>query len=228
MHREKANPHLEKLRENLLNSDYPNHIIEKHMARTIYEIKHNIKTPEKPPYQYIYRIPYFNESFTNKIKSIIKKSNINARVVVVSGTPVLSLMKTVQVPNCQCISCSIGIPCTNKNFVYKAECRKGEESYIRCSGRPAGKRINEHEASIRNKNDATTLGQHYTLVHPGEYTLHKHRPTIEEKAQAFKEAYNFEIIHKGRDNLDAYLMEGIAIIDNKAGLNNNFGNGFIK
>ena len=137
-------------------------------------------------------------------------------------------MKTHKEYNCQCISCSIGIPCTNKNFVYRAECKICEEAYIGCSGRPAGKCINEHEASIRNQTNATTLGQHYTLAHPGEYKINNRRPTIQEKALAFRDAYNFEILHKGKDNLEAFLMEGVAIIRNKPGLNNNYGNGFIK
>ena len=46
------------------------------MANTIYEVKHNIKKPQKPPYEFIYKLSYISEAFTNKVKSIIRKSNI--------------------------------------------------------------------------------------------------------------------------------------------------------
>ena len=94
LHREKAYPHLEKLRKDLVNSSYPNHIIEKYMAEIIYEVTYNIKRPPQPSYDFLCKIPFINELFTNKVKSIIKKSNINAKVVVESGIPILSLMKT--------------------------------------------------------------------------------------------------------------------------------------
>lgn len=111
MEREEAYPHLEKLRENLLNSNYPLHIIEKYISKSIYEIDHNVKPTPKVPHDFMYKIPYVSETFTKKIKRVTNNSGFNISVVVQSGMPLQSLLRSGQINKCECISCLAGIPC---------------------------------------------------------------------------------------------------------------------
>ena len=48
-----------------------------------------------------------------------------------------------------------------------------------------------------------------------------------EKSEALNKAYTFGIVHKGRDNLETYLLEGLTIKDRKPQLNQMLTNGFI-
>ena len=75
------------------------------------------------------------------VKSHVKKSGFKARVVVESGVSLKDLTRKKINKPCSCLSCNLGVPCSLRNFVYKANCQKCEEEYIGCSYRPAGDRI---------------------------------------------------------------------------------------
>ena len=238
MIRKEALPHLGKLKQNLINSNYPSYIIDKHISKTIYEIDKNIKPTTKTPHDFIYKIPYISESFTNKLKRITKQSGLHIRVVVQSGMPLKSLLRSPINNKCECIPCLSGIPCSTKNFVYRAECTTCGEEYIGGSTRTADKRIGEHEASIRCKNDRTILGKHWQEHHPQpspdspnnqnrSQNRPKRRLTKKEKSEQLKRSYKFGIVHKGKDSLETFLLEAIAIKDRKPKLNNMISNGFI-
>ena len=125
---------------------------------------------QKEDFQYVLKIPFIDEKFTRVVKSNVKKSGFKVRVVVESGISLKELTRTKYNKPCSCLTCNLGIPCNLRNFVYKANCQKCNGEYIGCSYRPAKARITEHEASVRNKNKRTTLGQHmleHSLEEPG-------------------------------------------------------------
>ena len=121
------------------------------------------------------KLPYINEGFTRIVKKIIKKSEINARVVVTSGRDVKSLIKPNKPKFCDspgCILCTNEIPCKAKNYVYKFTCNHCEDKngvkdkfYIGASRKVTVKRLKQHEASVRRYNNRTTLGQHMMEAH---------------------------------------------------------------
>ena len=53
------------------------------------------------------------------------------------------------------------------------------------------------------------------------------RPTKEEKLEALNKAYTFGVVHRGRDNFETFILEGITIKDRKPDLNSMLSNGFI-
>lgn len=84
-------PYLEKLKSDLLNSGYPEHIVNSNILEGI---KAHTKNPKnKKSYDYIWRVPYLNEGFTRIVKNIIKKSEINARIVITPGKSIKSTIK---------------------------------------------------------------------------------------------------------------------------------------
>ena len=86
-------PHLEKLRANLIKSNYPPDIVAKTMSKEITSLQRKVLTPSTPPvpkkqYDLIYKIPYVDEAFTRMVKKLLEEKKINARVVTVSGKTV--------------------------------------------------------------------------------------------------------------------------------------------
>ena len=154
-------------------------------------------------------------------------------VVEQSGMPLQSLLRRKETHKCECISCLAGVPCNISKLVYRAECNECGEEYIGASCRPADKRIGEHEASIRCKNNRTSLGKHWKEHHPSESesnsTQGNRRPrlTKKEKSEALNKAFTFGVVHKGRDNLETFILEGITIKDRSPKINNMNTNGFI-
>ena len=68
-------PDLEKLKDHLINSDYPENVINKFIIKAIHS--KDDPTKIKKEYDFILQIPYISAPFTRKIKTIIKKSEIN-------------------------------------------------------------------------------------------------------------------------------------------------------
>ena len=125
-------------------------------------------------------------------------------------------------------------------MVYRADCNECGKEYVGASCRTADKRIGEHEASIRCKNDRTTLGKHWQEHHPPvpesqnnrntqrtRITQRTHRPTKKEKSEALNKAYTFGVVHRGRDNFETFILEGITIKYRNPKINNMLTNGFV-
>ena len=221
--KEKAYEYLHKFRTQLLNSDYPIEFINTHITTAL---ENPVPTPKNnnsqstlDEKQYILKCPYVSEPFTRIIKKHVKKSGINAKVVVSSGTT-LKKMSLKPSQKCTCSSCNNGIPCTMRDFVYEAtciKCNKNEEyngKYIGVSGRPGNKRYEEHSQSVRSKNDRTSIGQH---------VLQKHKRIRNPKIENI---FKFKVLKNCKDTLQAFLAEDHYIKELKPSLNNNFGNGF--
>ena len=175
---------------------------------------------EKEKFEFVLKVPFINEKFTRIVKSYVKKSGFKARVVVECGISLKDLTRKKISTPCNCLSCNLGVPCSLRNFVYKANCQKCDEEYIGCSYRPAGDRIGEHVASVRLKNKRTTLGQHM-LEHTQEEARapgNNRRPRVTgaEKiqrdkmdAQDMEKAYKFSIARKCKNSLETFISEGL-------------------
>ena len=73
MYKQHSWPHLEKSREDFIQSGYPEHLVTMHIIKTIAEI--NAQEPPKPKinYDFTFKIPYISEAFTR----IAQKTSIN-------------------------------------------------------------------------------------------------------------------------------------------------------
>ena len=179
--------------------------------------------------KFILKIPYVNEALTRKIRTTTAKSSIPIRVVTTSGRTVKSEVKSALVrkvappPTCNCRLHQAELPCNMRNVVYKATCRHCSQDYIGATARPLAKRVDEHEASQRLGNNRSTLGKHLVTTHPSAVTGVKYSRDFEK----FFENYDFRVLERGRDSLDTFLRENLAIQRERPGLNQNQTNGFM-
>ena len=98
--------------------------------------------------------------------------------------------------------------------------------YIGASRNPTVKRLGQHEASVRRFNDSTTLGQHMIEFHKNLKPT-----TIPKKGKpSFNNLFKHftpKIIKNGKDTIDVFVKEGMAIKYNRPSLNNMNTNGFV-
>ena len=89
-------PDLEKLKSNLIKSNYPERIINQHLLKATKE--HENPPPPKPknPYEYGIFIPYIDEGFTRKVKRIIKDTDINTHIVTLPGKSINPSLGKIQ------------------------------------------------------------------------------------------------------------------------------------
>ena len=171
------------------------------------------------------------------MKNIIRKSGINARVVVTPGKSIKTSIKPQKSKSCtsnNCILCTNKMPCQTSHYVYELTCKLCTDnstnnkpvSYVGASRRIMVKRLGQHEASFRRFNDRTSIGEH----------MIKHHKDLKPKNIPKKGRVNFnnlfqhftpKIIHKGKDTLDLYLKEGIHIKKNRPSVNTMHTNGFV-
>ena len=182
------------------------------------------------------KVPYIDEKYTRITKKIIKQSNINARVVLTSGKTIKSLIKPITSKLCksqECTLCLNNIPCKSTHYVYQFTCnnctdeitKKKNKVYIGTSRRTTVKRLGQHERSVRRFNDTTTLGQHMIECHQDLKPPIIPRRGTPSFTNLFKH-FTPKIINYGKDTLDTYIKEGMAIKYKKPSLNNMFTNGF--
>ena len=227
-------PFLEKLKLDLLNSGYPEHIINLNILKGINE---NIYPPKvKKEHDYTLRLPFVNEGFTRIIKRICKKAELNRRVVTTPGKSIKSLIKPNKSKICtsqNCIPCKNNMPCEDTHYIYKFSCNNCPSPsndhntkpnfYVGASRRKLNKRLKEHEASVRRFNTRTSLGEHMVKFHEDL------KPnTIKRKTDynAFFTNFTGQIIDHGRDTLDTFLKENMAIKALKPKINTMLTNGF--
>ena len=218
-----AYKHLDELKIDLLKSGYPSHMIDKYIISEItYKIAPRNLTPkEKPTFDFIFKIPYYTESYTRLMKKHIRDLNINARVVVASGHKLLSTIKS-QHPSkgdCECTVCQLGIKCHNRNFVYQAECKGCDKVYVGGSSRPAKKRILEHASAVRldSQTNRSSLAKHNLEIH-------------EKENNDISKMFKFTILEKGKDGVDTFIREGLALKkgNQKNHINEMMENGFVR
>ena len=115
--------------------------------------------------------------------------------------------------------------------MYKATCRICQEFYLGGTARPIHCRVEEHEASVRYKNDTSALGQHYQTHAPktaAEQNRRKYQRVGKPSIANFLNVDDFELVDFGRDPLDTFIREGLLIQEHKPKLNNCHNNGFVR
>ena len=84
----------------------------------------------------------------------------------------------------------------------------------------------EHERSTRLTNTSTALGEHMMehLINEEPIPVFTKNPDISN----LLESYAIKILEIGDDNIDAYIREGLQILDNKPELNSKLENGWVR
>ena len=144
------------------------------------------------------------------------------------GQELKQLIKKKQSTHCNCLLCKNNITCHTKNVVYRATCKHCKEKYIGCSQRPINIRLREHGGSIRKRDDRSTLATHIKEKHPRNQSRNNTRGTAELDHQYLLKNYDMAIIGKQRDQLGAFLLEGLKIKKERPLVNGMTGNGFIR
>lgn len=130
--------------------------------------------------------------------------------------------------------CKNDVPCKSKHNVYKFTCNnrtngstgKREDFYIGGSRRVIPKRFKEHEGSVRRFTKATSLGLHMIEKHPElkpSYIPKKGKINFENLFKHFEP----QLIKNGKDSLDVFIKEGLAIRAQRPPINGMFTNGFV-
>ena len=119
-------------------------------------------------------------------------------------------------------------PSLFKFSVYQAKCLTCNELYIGATGRNAKDRILEHESSIRCRNNRSTLGQHTQTHGPETRSKAIQKRSRKPDLKNLLKIYEFSKLAKGKDVLEVFIREGIAIQKHRPNLNNMSGNGFVK
>ena len=84
-------------------------------------------------------------------------------------------------------------------------------------------RVGDHEASQRLGNHRTTLGKHLVTTHPEAVTGKKNTRDFKN----FLKNYDFRILDRGRDCIDTFLKENLAIQREQPALNECKTNGWM-
>jgi len=209
-----AYQHLEKIKGDFLESGYP----EETLNSSILEML-NLASSTTPPTttiranpKYILKVPYISEPHTRLMRKALVKSEIDARLVVTAGRSIKSLIKAPANQSCskeECPFCKAGMPCSLTHYVYQLTCNtcpsEDKPIYIGCSRRKVPKRMGNHESSVRLVNERSTPGAHMVETHPSEPVRGK------VDMDTFFKKWTPEILHRGRDTLDAFLWEGLKI-----------------
>jgi hypothetical protein len=239
--------HLERLKRNLLNSNYPIKIV---LTRMMREIDNQLRnwdhrydriddkaqpqsqrssaTTTKIDYEYVLKIPYVSEAYTRMVKKDLKDIGINARVVPVAGPSLQSLLTKRQDVECDCLLCKEGedVSCCEKHVIYEATCKLCHEKYRGVCNRFLVKRMEEHEYSVRKANTKSALGTHFRdhLIAGDPVPITSNKPSLENLLSS----YTIKKIDKGKDSIEAYIKEGLRIKETKPMLNEKLENGWTR
>lgn len=223
---------LEKLKNSFLRSGYPENVVKSNILYgATYSPGPGKQTPKAEDPSHVIKIPFIDEGFTRLVrKSLIRAGLQDVRIVTTPGKSVKSLIKKSTTQSCDekdCLLCQRDVPCGMKHHVYSLTCNLCEPSeqavYIGASRRPPIKRLMEHEASARRFNKRTSVGQHLVRNHGDLKPAHiERKPRLDN----FFEYFTPNIVARGRDTLDTFIREGLAIRDSKPTMNNCSSNGF--
>ena len=113
----------------------------------------------------IWKLPFLSDSLIRKANSLIRKYNLNVKLVTSANKKLSHLLKRKKKASKHdnCIVCSKipdNVNCEKKGVVYKFTCKICSAFYIGKTSRPFYLRYNEHNNSIKNKNSASALSDH--------------------------------------------------------------------
>ena len=133
-----------------------------------------------------------------------------------------------------CIFCKNEVPCGSKQNVYKFTCNNctndndggKEQFYIGGSRRVISRRFGEHESSVRRFTKAPSLGLHMIEKHPELKPSHIPKRGKVNFENLFKQ-FKPQILKNGKDTLENFILEGMAIKSERPPLNGMLTNGYI-
>ena len=168
-------------------------------------------------------LPYIDEEVCAKVKSIVKKSNLNLRVAWRNNNSLKSYLtrSAFSQPQCPsgarvCNTCESGLKgrCLTSGVVYKISCvicgdRGDSIAYIGETKRPIRLRFNEHVLNAKNQTPETPIGEHFLTVHHDYQTPPDFIPL------------SVEILQKTNDHPHRKICESLHIRKQKPALNRN-------
>ena len=165
-------------------------------------------------------LPYVDEALLHKIQSKVKKSGLNVRIAWKNPNKLRNklIRSALSKPKCpggpRCHTCASGFSgdCTQKNVVYRLNCKlcqeKGQNSiYIGETKRPVRLRFNEHLRDALHVTEGTPMGDHF-----GEHHSSSGVPSV---------PLQIKILYKSRDHPDRKIAESLLIKRNRPELNSN-------
>ena len=157
------------------------------------------------PPEFIFRIPFISDTFNGKVKRILRKNKINARLVNDKHPNIerLTADRSQSTSICSSKVCTIPDICQHRNIVYEARCNLCSEKYIGQTTRTLHERAREHYLAAKNKSSTSALGNHYADKHP----------TIREPS------IGFTILQRCRDELRLKIREAMEIKVRKPSIN---------
>ena len=234
----RAWPHLEKLRSNLVMSGYPVEVVSiiiarearSHTSRASSQHLDSQPTNKPTEPQFILKVPYTNEGALRIMRSAIKKSSLPIRIVATSGNTIAPLIKREQCrrpptqdrcsPNCALHSQNMD--CRRTHVVYEATFTECGKAYIGATARRIIDRVAQYEASFRLGSNDSTLSIHAREAHSSGGLG---QPRIRDY-NSFLNNFNFRILETGNDALGTFLREDYHIKSKQPGLNVMKTNGF--
>ena len=143
------------------------------------------------------------DTFNNNIKQVFDKYDNPVRLVNPRNQTLLNFAqgrKSSQQRTCRSSICQAPSICQRSSVVYEAVCQQCGRTYIGMTTRRLHKRMREHMAAARRKDESTPFGAHFK--HP------KSKPKI-----------SFSILSQQRDELRLHVEEAMAIKTRQPELN---------
>ena len=161
-------------------------------------------------------LPFIDDSLSNKIQSVVKKSKLPVRIAWQSGSTLSEKLTSSALtkPPCpagnkKCHCCMSGLEgrCQSKNAVYLITCNicAPKVSYIGESKRSVRLRFNEHLRDAKNKTKNTPFGEHFMNYHAD--------------VQIDENTLSISILKICKDTADLKIAESIEIRNRRPSLN---------
>ena len=200
-------------KDKLRNNGYP-----EKLASVPHSTRGQKKKKRKPTHEsnLILKIPFISDAFNHKVRHLLNKHNVAARVVNCRDRTLRDLTKANQKQQhtiCHSTSCPAPDICQHASVVYSATCQLCDQSYIGMTTRKLHERAREHVTAARHHDRHSAFGQHYESHHP------KATPDIK-----------FIILRRQKDLLRLHIEEAMAIRTFKPTLNRrqeDLGTGFL-
>lgn len=157
----------------------------------------------------IIKIPYINDNTDRRIKKYLNENNLNLKIVHTATKKINHLTKPKnnelnENKKCNCDFCSYTggkLKCTEKNIVYKYECKLCKMIYIGKTDCMIKNRHSLHKHHFRHKNRNSPMFEHHCNYHPERLI------NIE---KSWKD-YTIDIIRRNHDPVNNAISEAIEI-----------------
>ncbi len=176
------------------------------------KIDNNNNKNKNDSYKTCIKLPYINENINSKVQKMIRKNNINIKLINTKDNEPKKLGNKIE--NKSCTGCSLCNLFNIKNYclthkvIYDIECQLCKNHYIGRTMRPLHNRIKEHLADWKNIESKGALGHHMKNSH--------NLDTVSLNLIKIK------ILDHSRNTPDNIIKEAFSILKNKPELNRKF------